>query len=441
MATLIENQYIAKRNKSSFRSNYKSAGFGSGFMNQFTQKPARSKKRGSSSVFASIGQISREKPAKRSPQRAQKREKTHSSGFSFPVPSAATLAVVAGTVIFALAALKWEDLSIKTPEKYIFQSAQEDSVDDTLRYASAGISGLIPEFKIPEEKPASPAAAPAAEEKVSAETVKKPDLAAVAPEKAAKTEESPSSPQDMILTFEWQQHKVKKGEAVSTIAKKYGVSIGSVIASNGITNARKLQEGTVLRIPNIDGIPYTIKKGDNLSKIALSFKVPLEVILDINDIKSDKIIAGETIFIPGARMNDTDLRASMGDLFIYPVQKNGITSYYGMRKDPKSGAMSFHSGIDLRGNLGTPITAALDGTISVVSENWMYGKYIIISHPNGFKTLYGHLNAYSVKQGDKVARGRKIGEVGNTGYSTGPHLHFAIYDKNGKFVDPLKLLN
>ncbi|MDR2730738.1 MAG: M23 family metallopeptidase, partial [Treponema sp.] len=82
-----------------------------------------------------------------------------------------------------------------------------------------------------------------------------------------------------------------------------------------------------------------------------------------------------------------------------------------------------------------------DGTVSFTGENWLYGKHIIISHSNGYKTMYGHLNSFSVKQGDRVVRGRKIGESGNTGHSTGPHLHFGIYDKNNKLVNPLELLN
>ncbi|MCL1827543.1 MAG: peptidoglycan DD-metalloendopeptidase family protein, partial [Candidatus Cloacimonetes bacterium] len=210
---------------------------------------------------------------------------------------------------------------------------------------------------------------------------------------------------------------------------------GAIIASNEIRNARNLQEGAVIRIPNIDGIPYQIKNGDSLTKIAASFNVPLEVILDINDIRSDDITTGETIFIPGARMNDIDLRLSLGELFIYPVPSRFVTSHYGMRKDPISGALTFHTGIDLRANTGTTVMAALDGVVSVVSENWLYGKHIIITHPNGYKTLYGHLNSYAVNQGDRVSRGRKIGEAGNTGYSTGPHLHFGL-KISGKWSNP-----
>jgi len=146
---------------------------------------------------------------------------------------------------------------------------------------------------------------------------------------------------DLTVTFKWQQYRVQRGDSVSVIAQKFGVSVGAIIASNEIRNARTLQEGAVLKIPNIDGIPYQIKNGDSLSRISASFNVPLEVILDVNDIRSDNIVAGETIFIPGARMNDIDLRMSLGELFIYPVQSKVVTSHFGMRKDQSAARLIF----------------------------------------------------------------------------------------------------
>jgi len=378
-------------------------------MGHFTQKPARSGKKFTVPEYAFADQ-----PIK------QKRERPKKTGLSFPLPSLATVAVIAGTVLICLAAFKWEDLRIKLPERYTFQLDAEDIDSQTRRYASTGVPSLlsvtIPDEPVPVKRPEE------------AETAKKP-------------EESKNDTAKDLITFQWQKYKVQKGDSVSGIAKKFGISLGAVIASNNIRNARQLKEGITLRIPNIDGIPYSIKSGDSLSKISASFNVPMEVILDINDLKSDVIKAGETIFIPGARMNDLDLRMSLGELFIYPVSGKHLTSNFGMRKDPFSGELTFHTGIDLRANTGATVMASMEGTVSVISENWLYGKHIILSHPNGYKTMYAHLNAVTVKQGDKVAQGRKIGEAGNTGYSTGAHLHFTIFDKNGKLINPLDLLN
>jgi murein DD-endopeptidase MepM/ murein hydrolase activator NlpD len=425
MAAFLEKQHVAKRvishqRGSSSRHYNKSAGFNTGFMSHFTQKPARSGKKITVSEYAFADQ-----------HKKQKQERSKKRGFSFPVPSLATVAVIAGTVLICLAALKWEDLRIKLPERYAFQLDAENIDSQTRLYASTGVPSLlsvtIPDEPVPVKRPEE------------AETAKKPGNA-LGTELNLPANKQEETTKDLI-TFQWQKYKVQKGDSVSGIAKKFGVSLGAVIASNNIRNARQLKEGVTLRIPNIDGIPYSIKSGDSLSKISVSFNVPLEVILDINDLKSDVIKAGETIFIPGARMNDLDLRMSLGELFIYPVSGKQLTSNFGMRKDPISGELTFHTGIDLRANTGATVMASMEGNVSVISENWLYGKHIIISHPNGYKTMYAHLNAVSVKQGDKVAQGRKIGEAGNTGYSTGAHLHFTIFDKNGKFINPLDLLN
>ena len=434
MAAIIENQHIAKRSKySSSRLTNKSASFNSVFMNQFKQEPVRSKKRGPASLFTSKA-IKRKPQTQKAKHRVRPQTDSHpqadrqgrASGFSFPIPSVATLAVVAGTVLIALAGLRWENLNIKAPENYAFQPITEDAGRHTTQYAATGVSSIVSPFSIPEPPP---------------ELENDPPVLSVAPDTTETDNNISEESQDLMITFMWQQYRVQRGDSVSSIAQRFGVSIGAIIASNEIRNARRLQEGAVLRIPNIDGIPYTIKTGDSLSKISASFNVPLDVILDVNDIKTDVIRSGETIFIPGARMNDMDLRLSLGEMFIYPVQGRHITSRFGMRRDPINGALNFHTGIDLRANIGTTVMAAMDGVVSVTGENRLYGKYIILSHSNGYKTIYAHLNSFSVRQGDRVSQGRKIAESGNTGYSTGPHLHFGIYDRNGKLVNPLDLLH
>ncbi|MDR1956614.1 MAG: M23 family metallopeptidase [Treponema sp.] len=245
-------------------------------------------------------------------------------------------------------------------------------------------------------------------------------------------------PLNLVETFAWESYKVKKGDSVSKIAANNALSIDAIIASNYISNAQVLREGEVLRIPNMDGIPYTVKPGDSLSKISSAMGVPLEVILDANDIQSETLKAGKVLFIPGAKMRGEDLKLVLGNTFIYPI-RGRLTSPFGWRNDPISGVRRYHAALDLAAAMGTPIKAAMDGRISSVGLNSVYGKYIIISHANGYQTMYAHMSATSVSQGSMVSQGAKIGEVGSTGYSTGPHLHFAIY-KNGRAVNPLDFL-
>ncbi|MFV0418411.1 MAG: M23 family metallopeptidase [Dysgonomonas sp.] len=114
-----------------------------------------------------------------------------------------------------------------------------------------------------------------------------------------------------------------------------------------------------------------------------------------------------------------------------------IASGYGPRIDPHYGTIRFHEGMDFSANIGTPIYATGNGT--VIHADWKqgYGKCIIIDHGFGYVTLYAHMNDYNARVGQKVKRGEKIGEVGNTGKSTGPHLHYEVHVR-GKVDNPAK---
>lgn len=104
-----------------------------------------------------------------------------------------------------------------------------------------------------------------------------------------------------------------------------------------------------------------------------------------------------------------------------------IASGYGTRIDPIYGTARFHAGMDFASNIGTPVYVTGDGVVTLADWKQGYGKCIIVDHGYGYETLYAHLNDYKVRYGQKVTRGEQIGEVGNTGKSTGPHLHYAVH--------------
>jgi murein DD-endopeptidase MepM/ murein hydrolase activator NlpD len=255
----------------------------------------------------------------------------------------------------------------------------------------------------------------------------------------APAEQEGNIPLDLMETFTWKSYTVRRGDSVSRIAANHALSMDAIIASNSITNAKRLCAGLIIRIPNMDGIPYTVRRGDSLLKISTAQGIPLEAILDANDIQSDAINPGTVLFLPGARMRAEDLKMALGEFFIYPI-RGRLTSPFGWRNDPFTGERRYHAALDLAANTGTPIKAAMDGRVSMVGVNSVYGKYIILTHSNGYQTMYAHMSVTSVRQGAYVNQGAKIGEVGSTGYSTGPHLHFAIY-KNGRALNPLEFLN
>lgn len=123
-------------------------------------------------------------------------------------------------------------------------------------------------------------------------------------------------------------------------------------------------------------------------------------------------------------------------LYSEDLRKIPVSSYYGRRLHPILNEYKHHSGIDLPGHMGEPVHAAADGTVASTGESQTIGKFIKIRHAYGFTTIYGHLNAIEVSQGDTIRIGQRIGKVGSTGRSTGPHLHFAIR-KNGREQNPL----
>lgn len=122
-----------------------------------------------------------------------------------------------------------------------------------------------------------------------------------------------------------------------------------------------------------------------------------------------------------------------------PVDVYRITSDFGPRHDPFNGRMTQHFGLDFAGRQGVPIVATADGTVTKSGWGSGYGNMVRIDHGNGFVTLYGHLNKRRVKTGDRVSRGQEIGTLGNTGRSTGPHLHYEI-KYQGQFLNPERFL-
>lgn len=124
--------------------------------------------------------------------------------------------------------------------------------------------------------------------------------------------------------------------------------------------------------------------------------------------------------------------------FINPLQGT-VSSGFGARQSKYQNVTGYHTGIDIAADLGTPIVASMEGIVELVSSEGDYGKHVKIRCNNVY-TLYAHCSKIFVKEGQIVARGQKIANVGNTGNSTGPHLHFEIRVED-RFVDPAKIIN
>ncbi|MBN1649393.1 MAG: M23 family metallopeptidase [Spirochaetales bacterium] len=234
------------------------------------------------------------------------------------------------------------------------------------------------------------------------------------------------------------EYTIKNGDTLYDLAKDFKVTPQTLVSYNNITNARSLLVGQKILIPDIDGIPYTVKNGDSLLAIANKYNVSINDLLDANNLQTDIISAGMQLFIPGV-IDDYQYKRAIGKLILWPVSGR-LSSYFGYRKDPFTGLRSFHYGIDIANDTGTRINSAIDGKVVEVSKHSGFGNYIVIEDRYGLQTYYAHLSAFSVRKGQWVKQGQKIGEMGTTGRSTGPHLHFAVY-KNGKAVNPMDYLH
>lgn len=226
------------------------------------------------------------------------------------------------------------------------------------------------------------------------------------------------------------KYKVKPGDTLQSIAKKYKVRPESISGSSRLDEFQDVSVGQTLSIPTRDGIYYIVKKNDRLANILQAHKVSLDKFIAENEhVNVDLLDAGEEIFLPGAK----PIRRAEG--WLIPVASRVVTSGYGWRNWPRS---AFHKGLDLKA-FYVPVRAAKSGIITY--SGWLggYGNAIIIQHDDTYKTLYAHLSRRHVAVGQRVRRGQVLGRTGDTGYSFGPHLHFEI-SKNGENVNPIKFL-
>lgn len=237
------------------------------------------------------------------------------------------------------------------------------------------------------------------------------------------------------------EYVVKKGDTIDGISRRYGLrSFSTLININNINNVRVIRSGQKLRIPSMDGMLHVVEKKETLTSIAERYHISVEDLLDVNDLASETLTVGMELFIPGATMDKFSLLKAMGELFLNPLKvKYRFTSPFSMRNNPVTGVYSHHTGVDFACPTGTPIYASLSGSVVFTGTSNVYGYYVIVKHYDGYQTLYAHMSKILCKKGDYVDQNTKIGLVGSTGQSTGPHLHFSVY-KNGKLVDPMSLI-
>ncbi|HPF95378.1 MAG TPA: M23 family metallopeptidase [bacterium] len=270
-----------------------------------------------------------------------------------------------------------------------------------------------------------------------------------------------------------EDYVVKEGDVIGSIARDYGVNVGTILWANNLTVRSLIKPGMTLRIPPVSGVLHKVAKNETLSKVAKLYGVDEEAITKANNLELNQLSVGAELIIPGGspvssatpvavKQPGTSIKADVPisriagkavDVYqeisgkddsrpkpadivedapttklLWPTRLRQINQYYGWN----------HTGLDIEGDYTDPIYASEDGVVTTSGWNsGGYGMQIIIEHPNGFKTRYAHASKIFVKVGQKVKRGEVIPMVGTTGRSTGTHLHYEVY-LNGIRLNPLK---
>ena len=258
---------------------------------------------------------------------------------------------------------------------------------------------------------------------------------------------------DLIETY-----KVKSGDTLSEIANHFDVSMMTLWWANKLESKDDLHIGQVLRIPPVSGLVYTVTDTDTLDSLADKYKVSAAHIIKLNGLEDPVLVVGQVLVLPGAKgapiptpkpTHKPDNRSSAptrssspsgpvrytGGQFHWPVIGGGnyISQYFHYG----------HEAIDIAADYGSHVVAAAGGRVTFAGWKSNGGGYQVwISHGGGLNTTYNHMSAITVGSGQSVGRGQQVGRIGQSGWATGPHLHFEVWIgpvwNGGTRVNPLR---
>lgn len=247
------------------------------------------------------------------------------------------------------------------------------------------------------------------------------------------------------------EYTVQTGDTISSIAVDFGLNVNTILWENNLTARSLIRPGNAIRILPEDGLMHTIARNENISGIAKKYSVTSEAIINSNNLDPEDVLKlNQKIFIPGGKkiitptpvvrptytgttiaksISTTPTTSYSGGKLLWPTVGHRITQYYSWR----------HKGLDIANKTGTPLYAPESGTVERSGWSTGYGYNVVINHGGGLKTLSAHASKLHVRAGDTVNRGDIIADMGSTGWSTGPHIHFEVI-LNGVKQNPLNYI-
>jgi murein DD-endopeptidase MepM/ murein hydrolase activator NlpD len=249
-------------------------------------------------------------------------------------------------------------------------------------------------------------------------------------------------------------YRVRSGDTLTGIAGHFGVSMMTLWWANHLKSKDDLKVGQKLVIPPVDGTVHVVKAGETLAKIADAANVSEIDVISFNGLTNETVVIGQTLILPGGHGKPIPApkaaphstysggggggsipRSYGGGQFAWPLPGGTISQYFHYG----------HPALDIQAPYGSRIIAAASGT--VIFAGWKNnggGYQVWIAHGSGLYTTYNHMSAITVGAGEHVSRGEQVGRVGQSGWATGPHLHFEVWRGevwgSGYRVNPLSYL-
>jgi murein DD-endopeptidase MepM/ murein hydrolase activator NlpD len=259
--------------------------------------------------------------------------------------------------------------------------------------------------------------------------------ATTAPQTSAPTQATGESTGSTSLTY-----AVQSGDTLFLIAKKFRTSVASLLLNNSIPDPERLQPGQELVVTTANRILHVVNQGETLWELSKLYSVPLQDLIDHNNMTYSTIFPGQRLDIPVSDPRTlTSLFAHRRALKFGRPLRGRTTARFGWRVHPILARRLFHCGVDLAAPAGTDIGSVAPGTVTFAGWLRGYGKVVVVKHKSGLSSRYAHCQDLRVEVGDRVVAGQTLATVGTTGLSTGPHLHLEIR-RWGRPIDPAEYI-
>ncbi|MCP4131229.1 MAG: LysM peptidoglycan-binding domain-containing M23 family metallopeptidase [bacterium] len=240
-------------------------------------------------------------------------------------------------------------------------------------------------------------------------------------------------PPEKLPDLKFYKYRVKKGENFWKILARSSLDMDTLISLNSISSPRDIQPGTIIYFPNMRGIIINGTDKKKIRNILRKNRVKSKYIYRVNKCAD---FNKPYLFLPCVKLTSLERSLFLGTGFIYPLKKGKRTSGFGSRRNPfNKKKFQFHTGIDIACAKKTKVFAARAGKVIFSGYKGGYGRLVILQHEHGYRSYYGHLSRSLVRKGRVVKTGERIALSGNTGRTTGPHLHFEIR-RGGRAINP-----